>query len=62
MHHAVVLPFAVALATAAVPMMRPLENRLCFAVERWADEEGARETGRAPGIARLCVDTTTPTP
>ena len=33
------------LAAAAMPLLRPLNSRLRFAVERWADEDAADETG-----------------
>jgi Zn-dependent protease with chaperone function len=33
------------LAVAAMPLLRPLNSRVRFAVERWADEDAADETG-----------------
>jgi Zn-dependent protease with chaperone function len=47
------------LAAAAMPLLRPLNARLRFAVERWADEDAADETGDralvASAIARAAL-------
>lgn len=37
---------------AAVPLLRPLRTQLRFAVERWADEDAAREIGDRRVVAR----------
>jgi Zn-dependent protease with chaperone function len=43
---------AVALATAANPLLRPLRGAIAFATERWADERAAAELGDRRGAAR----------
>lgn len=44
-----------AMATAMVPVLRPLEARVRFATERWADEDAARAVGDRRLVARaLC--------
>jgi hypothetical protein len=40
------------LATAAMPVLRPVIGRVRYAVERWADEEAAREIGDRRVVAR----------
>ena len=40
------------LATAAMPMLRPLSSRLQFSLERWADETAAKECGDRHFVAR----------
>src|SRR5262249_34531902 len=42
---------AVALATAANPLLRPLRNAITLATERWADERAAVELGDRDGAA-----------
>lgn len=39
-------------AAAAVPMLRPLRDRVRFATERWADEDAAEVTGDRRLVAR----------
>jgi beta-lactamase regulating signal transducer with metallopeptidase domain len=39
------------LAVAAVPVLAPLNDRLRFAVERWADEDAAHEIGDRATVA-----------
>lgn len=43
---------ATELATAFLPMLRPVVNRVRLATERWADEEAAREVGDRRLVAR----------
>jgi Zn-dependent protease with chaperone function len=43
---------AVALATAANPLLRPLRGAIAFATERWADERAAAELGDRREAAR----------
>jgi hypothetical protein len=47
------------LAAASLPVLTPLKSRLRFAVERWADEEAAKEVGDralvASAIARAAL-------
>ncbi|MFC5747482.1 M56 family metallopeptidase [Actinomadura rugatobispora] len=40
------------LAAAVVPLLRPLDRRLRFATERWADEEAAEAVGDRALVAR----------
>jgi len=40
------------LAAAAVPVLAPLNRRVRYATERWADEEAAREIGDRQKVAR----------
>jgi Zn-dependent protease with chaperone function len=54
------------IASAAVPLLRPLSAQVRFATERWADEDAAREVGDrelvARAIARAALATTAPPP
>lgn len=40
------------LAAAACPLLRPVQRRVCFATERWADERAARDVGSRRVVAR----------
>ncbi|WP_344438958.1 M48 family metalloprotease [Kitasatospora nipponensis] len=49
-HHLFLL--ALRLAAAACPLLHPLAREGAFAIERWADEEGARAVGDRTAMAR----------
>ncbi len=59
--------FIARVSQAAVPVLRPLTDRLLFTLERWADEEAVTATGGdrrfvARTIARVAVQASAPAP
>lgn len=51
-HHHHRFLYVAALATAAVPILRPLYDQVRFATERWADEDAATEVADRRVVAR----------
>ena len=50
LHHDVYLRIAT-VSAAALPLLRPVRDRLRFAIERWADESAATEVGSRTSVA-----------